>query len=95
MGSGALLARIIWRIKKLPEYIRALLAGFTGIIIPALLMTAEFIITGYESAIAMILAIYLVVAAIEAGITLSAVVFLRKVKPGILNGSHADHKQLK
>ncbi|MBM3420521.1 MAG: cobalamin biosynthesis protein CbiM [Bacteroidetes bacterium] len=84
MGTGAFMAWIIWRITAIPEYARAALAGFTGIIVPALLMIAEFRITGYGSAVAVIALIYIIAALIEGGITLSAVVFFRKVKPDIL-----------
>ena len=92
MGTGAFLAWIIWRITAIPEYIRAVLAGFTGIIVPALLMIAEFRITGYGGAIAVIALIYLLAAIIEGGITLSAVMFFRRVKPEILDGLEIINK---
>ncbi len=95
MGTGAWLAWMIWRLKKLPEYLRASMAGFVGIIAPALLMVAEFRLSGYESAIAVLLLVYVVVAAIEAGITLTAVIFFRKVKPEILDGSTINYSQPK
>lgn len=84
LGAGAMAAWLIWRIKSLPEYIRALAAGFFGIIIPVVLMLAEFLVSGYESSIFLLIGIYLVTASIEAGITLAAVKFFRKVKPDIL-----------
>jgi cobalt/nickel transport system permease protein len=87
MGTGALIARMIWNIAKVPSYIRALLAGFAGIIVPALLMVAEFRLSGYGTGIAILMAIYLLAAAVEAGITLFAVSFFKKVKPEILSGS--------
>jgi cobalt/nickel transport system permease protein len=84
MGAGAYAAWMLWRITVLPEYLRSALAGFIGIITPALLMTAEFRISSYGSAVALLLAIYAVSGAIEGAITLSAVKFFRKVKPEIL-----------
>lgn len=83
MGAGAYLAWLIWRSKILPESVRALLAGFTGVFIPASLMLIEFKISGYESSIFLLLLIYAVTAAVEAAITLAAVKFFRKVKPDI------------
>ncbi len=87
MGAGAYAAWMIWRIAVIPEYIKSVMAGLTGIIVPALLMVTEFRITGYGTAIALLLFVYLLAALIEGGITLSAVLFLRKVKPEILDGS--------
>jgi cobalt/nickel transport system permease protein len=91
MGTGAFMAWIIWRIAGIPEYIRAGLAGFTGIIVPAMLMIAEFRITGYGGAIAIIALIYLLAAIIEGGITLSTVMFFRRVKPEILDASENNN----
>jgi cobalt/nickel transport system permease protein len=85
MGAGAYVAWMIWRIAVMPSYLKAVLAGLTGILIPALLMVLEFRVTGYGASIALLLTVYMLAAFIEGGITLSAVMFLRKVKPEILN----------
>jgi cobalt/nickel transport system permease protein len=84
MGAGALVAMFLWRWRILPEYVRALLAGFVGIIVPAILMGIEFQLSGYGRGIVYLLSIYLLAALIEAGITFSIVKFFRNVKPGIL-----------
>ena len=84
MGAGAYAAFLIWRLKPLPEYARAMLAGFAGIIIPAAFMIIEFRISGYGSGILMLLFVYITAAIIEAGISLSVVKFFRKVKPDII-----------
>lgn len=84
MGAGAYVAWLVWRITPLPEYLRAVSAGFAGIIVPAMLMVIEFQLSGYGSGIFVLLLIYLLVAVIEGGVTLSAVSFFRKVKPDIL-----------
>ena len=85
MGAGAYVAWLIWHITPIPEYLRSALAGFCGIIVPALLMTVEFQLSGYGSGIFILLLVYLLAAVIEGGITLSAVSFFRKVKPDILS----------
>jgi len=85
MGTGAYIAWMIWRIAVMPSYLKAILAGLTGILIPASLMVLEFRVTGYGASIALLLTVYMMAAIIEAGITLSAVMFLHKVKPDILN----------
>jgi cobalt/nickel transport system permease protein len=86
MGAGAFVATMIWSIAKLPVYLRALLAGLAGIIIPALMMVTEFRLSGYGTGIGLLLAIYLLAAIIEAAITLSAVKFFLRVKPEIVKG---------
>jgi cobalt/nickel transport system permease protein len=85
MGAGAYAAWLVWRTSPVPEYVRAATAGFIGIMVPALMMTLEFKITGYGSAIALLLLIYVITGAIEGGITLVAVKFFKKVKPEILS----------
>lgn len=84
MGTGAWTAWMIWSMKSMPFSLRAMIAGFAGILVPALLIAGEFMLTGYGTAITLLVAIYAVAAIIEAGITLSAVTFLRKVKPEII-----------
>ena len=84
MGAGAYAAWLVWKTGPLPEFIRAAAAGFFGIMIPALMMTLEFKLSGYGSAIALLLLIYVITGAIEGAVTLSAVKFFRKVKPEIL-----------
>jgi ABC-type Co2+ transport system permease subunit len=75
---------MIWSVAKVPVYIRALLAGFAGIIVPAMLMVTEFRLSGYGTGIGLLIAIYLLAAAVEAAITLSAVKFFLRVKPEIV-----------
>jgi cobalt/nickel transport system permease protein len=84
MGTGAWVAWMIWSVAKVPVYIRALLAGFAGIIVPAMLMVTEFRLSGYGTGIGLLIAIYLLAAAVEAAITLSAVKFFLRVKPEIV-----------
>lgn len=84
MGAGAFAAFLFWKIKFIPEFIRAIIAGMLGIIIPASLMIFEFILSDYGSSISSLLIVYIITAAIEGGITLSAVLFLKKIKPEII-----------
>jgi cobalt/nickel transport system permease protein len=93
MGAGAYVAWMIWRIAVMPEYLRAVFAGLTGVLIPAMLMVFELRVTGYGASISLLLIVYLLTAFIEGGITLSAVLFLRKVKPEILNEEVMNDQQ--
>jgi cobalt/nickel transport system permease protein len=85
MGAGAFGAWLIWRIRKVPEFLRAPVAGFTGIVIPALLMSVEFRLSGYGRGIFYLFSVYIFLALIEAAISFSAVKFFRKVRPEILS----------
>jgi len=84
MGSGALAAWLIWRIAYLPEWLRAPGAGFIGIAVPAVLVSAEFYLSGYGKSIFYLSLIFLTTAMIESGITWVIVRFLRKVHSDIL-----------
>lgn len=84
MGAGAFAGWMIWKTKLINMNIRALLAGFLGIIVPMLLMTLEFRVSGYGRGILYLFSVYLLLAAIEGVITLGAVRFIRRVKPGLL-----------
>ena len=89
MGAGALLAWGIWLLPGLPQGAKAFAAGFVGVMAPALLMAFEFSLSGYGRGFYYLMAIYLVVAAVEAALTMAAVAYFRRVKPGILALSQA------
>ncbi len=84
MGAGAYVAWIIWKQQRIPEYVRAFAGGFAGIIIPVLLMTFEFQLSGYGKGIIYLFSVYLIVAAIEGGIAFFVVRFFRNIKSDIL-----------
>jgi cobalt/nickel transport system permease protein len=84
MGAGAYAAWIIWKQQRLHESFRAIAGGVVGIIIPALLMSFEFQLSGYGKGIIYLFSVYLIVAAIEGGITFFAVQFFRNIKSDIL-----------
>ncbi len=85
MGAGAFAAWFLWKQKYAPEFVRALIAGFAGVIIPALLMAIQFRLTGYGKGIFVIFSVYVAAAASEAFISLVAVKFFRKVKSDIIS----------
>jgi len=84
MGGGALAAWFIWRTRGLPETFRAFGAGFAGILVPASLMSLEFLLVGYGKRILFLIAVYAAAAALEGALTVSAVAFLRKTEPSLL-----------
>lgn len=84
MGAGAVVAGWIWRRSLSAETLRAFLAGFVAILIPALLMGIEFYLTGYGRGMLYLLSVYAVVATVEGLVTATAVRFFRQVQPEIL-----------
>jgi cobalt/nickel transport system permease protein len=84
MSAGAVAACLIWRVRPLPEVFRAFLAGFTGILVPALLMAVEFELSGYGRGIYYLMSVYAAVAAVEGILTVVIVEFFRKVEPELL-----------
>jgi cobalt/nickel transport system permease protein len=84
MGAGAFTAWLVWRAKIMPEYLRAMLAGFLGVFIPVLLMSVEFRLSGYGKGILYLFSVYIFAAVAESAISFSVVKFLRKVKPDLL-----------
>jgi cobalt/nickel transport system permease protein len=89
MGAGSLLGWALWRMPGLPDAGKALGAGFLGVMIPALLMAAEFSLSGYGKGFYYVAAVYLVAATIEGALTAAAVAYFRRVKPGIFAFSRA------
>jgi len=84
MGFGALAGAGLWRLPRIPESLRASLAGLAGLLLPSLLMAAEFSGAGYGRGFFWIVAAYSPVALVEAAITLLTVSILRRVKPALL-----------
>jgi cobalt/nickel transport system permease protein len=89
MGSGALLGWAVWSLPRLRDSVRAFLAGFAGIMLPALLMAVEFSLSGYGKGFYYLSMIYSVAATVEAFLTVFIVSFFRRVKPEILVQAHA------
>jgi cobalt/nickel transport system permease protein len=84
MGAGALLAGMIWRAGLGPERLRAFVCGFVGVLTPALLIAAEFSLTGYGKGFYFMAALYLGAAALEGALTMASVAFLRGARPVLL-----------
>ena len=84
MGVGALLGWGVWSLSKLPAAMRAFAAGFVGSIIPALLMAAEFSLSGYGRGFFFIAGVYGIVALVEGAVATTAVGFFRRAKPELL-----------
>ena len=85
MGVGSLLAWAIWMTPGLRDYPwKAFGAGFLGVMAPALLMAAEFSVSGYGQGSYYLAIVYFGVAMIEGMLTVTAIVYFRRVKPAIL-----------
>lgn len=84
MSLGALAAWGVWRLPSLPRRIAAVLAGFVGVMLPAVLVAAEFAWAGYGKGFFFVVGVYSVVAVVEAAVTWAAVDFLTRAKPEIL-----------
>jgi cobalt/nickel transport system permease protein len=84
MGTGALLAALLWRTGFGPDAIRAFSCGFLGVLVPALLIALEFSLTGYGKGFLFMVALYSGAAALEGVLTMVAVTFLRGAKPALL-----------
>ena len=87
MGMGALLATLLWRLRPLPDHLRAFAAGTAGVLLPALLMASEFELSGYGRGFFYLLWFYAPVALAEGVLTAFIVGFFRKVQPALLEGA--------
>jgi cobalt/nickel transport system permease protein len=84
MSAGALAASWIWRSTTRWESGRAFAAGSVAILVPALLMGLEFMLTGYGRGMLYLLSVYSVLAVAEGLLSVVAVSFFRAVQPEIL-----------
>jgi ABC-type Co2+ transport system permease subunit len=85
MGSGALLAAALWRTgRSAPEPVRAFLCGLVGVAAPALLIAAEFSLTGYGKGFYLVATLYSAAAVLEGFLTAAIVAFLRRARPALL-----------
>jgi cobalt/nickel transport system permease protein len=84
MGAGAFAAWLIWNVKSIPESLRSVLAGISGILVPVMLMSLVFHLSGYGMGILYLFSLYLVVAGIEGAVSFFAVRFVRNVKTELL-----------
>jgi cobalt/nickel transport system permease protein len=84
MGSGALTARVVWISLKLNNQVKSFAGGFLGILIPAVLMAALFMLVDYGKGMALLVIPYLLPAVIEGFLTVFVYNYFKKVKPEIL-----------
>ncbi len=84
LSMGAICGHFVWRVGWAPVPVRALLAGFVGIFVPAQLVLLEFQVAGYGRSLMLLAGAYAVLAAIEGVFTGFVVAFLGKARPGIL-----------
>lgn len=83
LTAGGLAAAWIWR-TPLPVAWRGFLAGFVAVMVPAVLIGAEFAAAGYGKGFLAIAGLYAMVAAAEGVITSGMVTFLARAKPALL-----------
>jgi len=84
MGTGALLAAALWKVPLKPEPWKAFVCGFTGILVPALLIASEFYFIGYGKGFLFISVLYLGAAIVEGILTAAIVSFLHSARPALL-----------
>ena len=84
MGSGALSARALWKLKIINNQVKSFFCGFLGILVPAVLIAAVFLLLHYGKGMAFIVTLYLPAAFIEGFLTVVITNYFHKVKPEIL-----------
>ena len=84
IGCGALCGCLIWDQLSIPEQPKAAIAGFAGVLVPALLVSATLSLLNYGRGMLFFMLIYLPAAAAEAAVTLFTVRFFSRVQPGVL-----------
>jgi cobalt/nickel transport system permease protein len=84
MAAGGLVAGAIGRYASGPLGLRAAVAGFAGIFLPALLLLGEFQIAGYGRSMWLLAGAYAIVGALEGVFTSMVIAFLNRTKPALL-----------
>ncbi|MCW5963328.1 MAG: cobalt transporter CbiM [Bryobacterales bacterium] len=85
MGAGAVCGFLLGRLPMLPLPLRGFLAGFAGVIIPALLLLAEFQFAGYGRSLTWLAGIYAGLGGIEGAFTALVVFFLQRTRPAVFS----------
>lgn len=83
MGAGAICGLLVGRVPLLPLPLRAFLAGFGGIFVPAMLMLVEFQIAGYGRSLALLAGVYALLGSAEGVFTALVAVFLQRARPSV------------
>ncbi len=84
ISSGALCGWLIWDSLSLSQYSRAVIAGFLGLIVPAILVSTTLSLLSYGRGMLFFMLLYLPAAAVEGAITLFIVRFFLRAQPGVL-----------
>ncbi len=87
MGAGALCGCLLARLRWFPLPIRAFLAGFAGIFVPALLLLVEFQFAGYGRSLALLAGIYALLGGLEGVFTALIAHFLHRTRPMMFTGA--------
>jgi cobalt/nickel transport system permease protein len=84
MGAGALSGYLLWRMNRLPLGLRGFLAGFAGMMVPALLVMLEFQTAGYGRSLLVLTGVYALLGILEGGFTSMVLTFLQRTRPNML-----------
>jgi cobalt/nickel transport system permease protein len=85
ISSGALCGWLLWDRLSLAADIRAGLAGFFGVLIPALLVSGTLTALNYGRGMLVFMLLYIPAAMVEGVVTLFIVRFFKRTQPGVLN----------
>lgn len=85
IGCGALCGWFSWDKAPFSRQTKALIAGFFGVMTPALLVSATLTLLNYGRGMLFFTLIYLPAAVLEALVTLFIVRFFSRVQPGVLD----------
>lgn len=84
IGSGSICGWAAWDLLSQKEEIRAALAGFLGLFVPALLVSTTFTLLQYGRGMLFFIFLYFPAAVIEGVITFFIVRFFLRTQPGVL-----------
>jgi cobalt/nickel transport system permease protein len=84
MAAGALSAAAVWRLRILPEAVRAFTGGLVGVAVPAALIALELRASGYGRGVVYVLGAYAGMGLLEGGLNVAAVRFFRRMGASIL-----------
>jgi len=84
IGSGALFAWLIWDILSLQQQIKAVIAGFIGLIVPAALVSVALTLLSYGRGMLFFMLLYIPAAVVEGLFTMLIIRFFQRTQPGVL-----------
>jgi len=84
MGAGAICGMLVGQVRSLPFALRTFMAGLLGILVPAVMVLAEFQLAGYGRSLLLLAAVYALLGAMEGLFTAMVAVFLQRIRPAML-----------